>query len=400
MAREMEMRQMATEAQQRISMAQQREKMKLLLRSVANEKHEVPVADALLAAQLAKVPLSEAQQQFLFNTPYANKYASTWEANSPRSAYGLECAPRSVKWRAFNDALKAGQLQTAKATEKALADYEAAEQAAIAKAKADELAAIEAAKRRAAVDGKPVDNRPRISDDELRMVHKTLKQRLSTQFADIRSAFRMFDKDKSGHISPDECVDALMSLNVGVPKKFIEHMVNIADADRDGEINYHEFTRILSCDDITKIKVAGAEDEGLVVKQNEGWWDEAKKITREEMRQCQSMMAERLAAKGGILATFRSIDEDKSGKLSRFEVRMVVQHLNLESIVRPAVLEAIVDMMDGDGDGDIKYNEFARVILAKDIFALEALEEVVVKKEKKLTKREKALLAKKAMGLK
>ena len=70
------------------------------------------------------------------------------------------------------------------------------------------------------------------------MVHKTLKQRLSTQFADIRSAFRMFDKDKSGHISPDECVDALMRLNVGLPRKFIEHIVNIADYDRDGEINY------------------------------------------------------------------------------------------------------------------------------------------------------------------
>ena len=60
-----------------------------------------------------------------------------------------------------------------------------------------------------------------VSDDQLRMIHKMVKQRLSTQFAEIRTAFREFDKDKSGSISPEECTDALMSLNVGVPRKFV-----------------------------------------------------------------------------------------------------------------------------------------------------------------------------------
>ena len=39
----------------------------------------------------------------------------------------------------------------------------------------------------------------------------------------------------------------------------IDHLVNVADYDRDGEINYQEFARILTCDDITKIKREGAE---------------------------------------------------------------------------------------------------------------------------------------------
>lgn len=60
-----------------------------------------------------------------------------------------------------------------------------------------------------------------------------------------------------------ECVDALIRLNVGVPKKFIEHLVNVADSDRDGEINHAEFSRILTCDDITKFKAEGS-DQGIV----------------------------------------------------------------------------------------------------------------------------------------
>lgn len=142
---------------------------------------------------------------------------------------------------------------------------------------------------------------------------------------------------------------------VGVPRKFVEHLVNIADEDRDGEINYHEFTRILTADDITKIKVEGAEEQGLVQKEAAVWWNQAKNITREDMQSAQSMMAERLMERGGILKMFRVMDEDKSGRLSRGEVRMMVGLLNLETIIRPAVLEELVDMMDVDGDGAILY---------------------------------------------
>jgi len=62
------------------------------------------------AAKLAGVPLHQEHQTLLFQTPYANRYASTWDQESPRSAYGLECSPRSVKWRAFEAALQHGRM--------------------------------------------------------------------------------------------------------------------------------------------------------------------------------------------------------------------------------------------------------------------------------------------------
>lgn len=156
--REAEIRALVGQAHERIAGQQQRDKMKKLMQSIANDKEEVPVSDLLLSAELANVPLSEVQKgtrpcltimhgtdpvlgchrlrgglqlraptlhdqlndrplthascvaplaELFFKTPYANRFASTWEPNTPRSNYGLECAPRSVKWRAFGEALPA-----------------------------------------------------------------------------------------------------------------------------------------------------------------------------------------------------------------------------------------------------------------------------------------------------
>ena len=78
--------------------------------------------------------------------------------------------------------------------------------------------------------------------------------------------FRMLDEDSSGNITPEECVEGMLKLNLGIPRAYLEHLVNVIDSDRDGEINYAEFAKLITCDDIVKIKVDGAEEEGLIQK--------------------------------------------------------------------------------------------------------------------------------------
>lgn len=50
------------------------------------------------------------------------------------------------------------------------------------------------------------------------------------------------------------------------------------------------------------------------------------------------------------------------------ELRTLPQRTNLAHIVRPHVNEALIDLMDIDGDGRILYNEFVRIIMADDVF--------------------------------
>jgi Ca2+-binding EF-hand superfamily protein len=395
--REDTIRSLVAGAQERMHHTANREKMKQLMQSIANEKDEVPIEQVMLTAELASVPITAAQRELFFKTPYANRFTSTWDTTSPRNMYGLECPPRSVKWRQFNEALAHARSQQPEHVNAAIQHYADKEAHAIAEAKRRDEEAAELAKQRAIAANAPPEKMRGISDDQLRMIHKVVKQRLSTQFADIRTAFRTFDKDHSGDISAAECTEALMSLNVGVPRKWIDHLVNVADYDRDGEINYQEFARILTCDDITAIKKEGAEEEGLVVKKTEYY---KPGISFKEMREAQARIRDMLAERGGLTKMFRVIDEDKSGWCSRKEVRQLILNLNLESVIRPAIIEEMIDLMDVDKDDHIEFKEMARVVTADDIFNMQEL--VVHKKEapkKKLTKRERIKEQKRNMGL-
>ena len=191
----------------------------------------------------------------------------------------------------------------------------------------------------------------------------------------------------------------MLSLNVGLPRKMIDHLVNVADYDRDGEINYQEFARILTCDDITKIKREGAEEEGLVVATTQ-WYDQARGLKKAEMQNAQTKMRDMLMDRGGLTKMFRVIDEDKSGACSRGEMRQLVLNLNLEAIVRPPVIEELINLMDVDGDGSIMYKEFARVITADDIFNMEKLRQKAPEEavKKPLTKSQKKAAAKRSSG--
>ena len=110
-----------------------------------------------------------------------------------------------------------------------------------------------------------------VTDAQLRNTHAIMKGRLEQLYGGvlsyIRKAFLYLDKDNTGTITPDELVDGMLSLNVNVPRHLLEHLINVCDYDRDGEIGYPEFARILQADDIVDIKAAGAEEEGLILKQ-------------------------------------------------------------------------------------------------------------------------------------
>ena len=96
---------------------------------------------------------------------------------------------------------------------------------------------------------------------------------------------------------------------------------------------------------------------------------------------------------------FRAIDEDKSNKLSRKEVRQLIINLNLENIIKPKIIEELINLMDVDGDGEIELKELSRVITADDIFDMAAIVKAPERKKEVLTKKQKRLQQKRAMGL-
>ncbi|XP_008703622.1 calmodulin-like [Ursus americanus] len=63
---------------------------------------------------------------------------------------------------------------------------------------------------------------------------------------DMREVFRAFDLDGNGHISVDELKQAMATLGEKLSQEELDAMIQEADVDKDGQVNYEEFLRILS----------------------------------------------------------------------------------------------------------------------------------------------------------
>ena len=64
---------------------------------------------------------------------------------------------------------------------------------------------------------------------------------------------------------------------------------------------------------------------------------------------------------------FRAMDSNHDGWCDRNELRTLPERTNLHYLLPHPVLEALIDLMDIDGDGRILYHEFVRVIMAEDL---------------------------------
>jgi calmodulin len=74
------------------------------------------------------------------------------------------------------------------------------------------------------------------------MTHK-LKDKESEE--ELREAFRVFDKDQNGFITSDELRHVMTNLGEKLTDAEVQEMVQEADTDGDGRINYDEFVGVM-----------------------------------------------------------------------------------------------------------------------------------------------------------
>ncbi|KAG4396045.1 hypothetical protein GLYMA_19G098900v4 [Glycine max] len=65
---------------------------------------------------------------------------------------------------------------------------------------------------------------------------------------ELKEAFRVFDKDHDGYISPSELRSVMRTIGEKVTDEEVEQMVKEADLDGDGLIDYEEFVRMMLAD--------------------------------------------------------------------------------------------------------------------------------------------------------
>lgn len=62
---------------------------------------------------------------------------------------------------------------------------------------------------------------------------------------EMREAFKVFDKDGNGFISAQELHTVMCNLGENLSEEDIKEMIKEADLDKDGQVNYNEFVKLM-----------------------------------------------------------------------------------------------------------------------------------------------------------
>ncbi|XP_006662709.1 putative calmodulin-like protein 2 isoform X2 [Oryza brachyantha] len=148
-----------------------------------------------------------------------------------------------------------------------------------------------------------------------------MEQLSKEQIAEFREAFSLFDKDGDGTITSKELGTVMGSLGQQPTEAELQEMVAEVDADGSGSIDFDEFLSLLA----RKLRDTEAEDD--------------------------------------IRDAFRVFDKDQNGFITADELRHVMT--NLGDRISDDELAEMLHEADGDGDGQIDYNEFVKLMMAK-----------------------------------
>ncbi|KAL6007280.1 hypothetical protein ACLOJK_032776 [Asimina triloba] len=140
------------------------------------------------------------------------------------------------------------------------------------------------------------------------------------QIAEFQEAFCLFDKDGDGCITIDELATVIRSLGQDPTEEELQDMINEVDVDGNGTIEFGEFLNLMA----RKMKETDAEEE--------------------------------------LREAFRVFDRDQNGYISANELRHVM--INLGEKLTDEEVEQMIREADMDGDGQVNYEEFVRMMMA------------------------------------
>ncbi|XP_060582291.1 neo-calmodulin-like [Ruditapes philippinarum] len=89
------------------------------------------------------------------------------------------------------------------------------------------------------------NNTDRLEFVEFKTLIKELYKKNPNDKNAIRNAFKVLDRDQSGYIEAKELKEVLQKCGQSLSDDEISEMIAVADSNKDGKINYNEFTEYM-----------------------------------------------------------------------------------------------------------------------------------------------------------
>jgi len=101
----------------------------------------------------------------------------------------------------------------------------------------------------------------------------------------------------------------------------------------------------------------------------------------EDLRKAQQLVKDKILTKfSKFQDAFKFIDKDRSGTITREELMLNLDELQLGTMIKQEVKENLVDFIDiDDGGSKIEYKEYARVFSADDVMTMAPLKTFAAK---------------------
>jgi calmodulin len=141
------------------------------------------------------------------------------------------------------------------------------------------------------------------------------------KITEFKAAFELFDKDRDGKITVKELGTVMRNLGQNPTDSELTEMINEVDLNGDGTIEFKEFLGLM----VRKMKDTDTEEE--------------------------------------LFEAFKVFDRDGNGFITSHELRHVMT--NLGEALSPEEIEDMIKEADLDGDGQINYEEFVRMMMSK-----------------------------------
>ncbi|CAL9124399.1 unnamed protein product [Musa acuminata var. zebrina] len=156
------------------------------------------------------------------------------------------------------------------------------------------------------------------------------------QISEFQEAFCLFDKDGDGCITLEELGTVIKSLGQNPSEEELHEMIREVDSDGNGTIEFGEFLNLMS----RKVK---SFEYG-------GQFD----------RSCSSLQETNVEEE--LKEAFKVFDKDQNGYISASELRNVM--MNLGEKLTDEEVDQMIREADLDGDGQVNYEEFVRMMMA------------------------------------